>query len=100
MASSLLHNLQVLSFWGLFSFSNVFQLEEALLRGLSLIYQVLFVITCHFKLMKTYGIAIHTQNFRKKKLSKSLLYHILSGIYDSYSWRANNEMTEPKIVLS
>ena len=25
------------------------------------------------------------QNFRKKKLSKSLLYHILSGIYDSYS---------------
>ena len=40
------------------------------------------------------------QNFRKKKLSKSLLYHILSGIYDSYSSRANNEMTEPKIVLS
>ena len=48
--------------------------------GLSLIYQVLLVITCHFKLKKVYGIAIHTQNFRKKKLSKSLLYHILSGI--------------------
>lgn len=52
MASSLLHNLQVLSFWGLFSFSNVCQLEEALLCGLSLIYQVLLVITCHFKLKK------------------------------------------------
>ena len=48
--------------------------------GLSLIYQVLLVITCHLKLKKAYGIAIHTQNFRKKKLSKSLLYHILSGI--------------------
>ena len=70
MASSLLHNLQVLSFWGLFSFSNVFQLEKALLCGLSLIYQVLLVITCHFKLKKAYGIAIHTQNFRKKKLSR------------------------------
>ena len=85
MASSLLHNLQVLSFSGLFFFSNVFQLEKALLCGLSLIYQVLLVITCHFKLKKAYGIAIHTQHFRKKKLSKSLLYHILSGIYDSYS---------------
>ena len=67
MASSLLHNLQVLSFWGLFSFSNVFQLEEALLCGLSLIYQVLLVITCHFNVKKAYGIAIHIQNFRKKK---------------------------------
>ena len=52
MASSLLHNLKVLSFWGLFSFSNVFQLEEALLCGLSLIYQVLLVVTGHFKLKK------------------------------------------------
>ena len=48
--------------------------------GLSLIYQVLLVITCHFELKKAYGIAIQTQNFRKKKLSKCLLYHILSGI--------------------
>ena len=48
--------------------------------GLSLIYQVLLVITCHFKLKKAYGIAIHTQNFRKKKLSKSLLYHILVSL--------------------
>ena len=75
MASSLLHNLQVISFCGLFSFSNVLQLEEALLCDLSVIYQVLLVITCHFKLKKA------KQNFRKKKLSKSLLYHILSGIY-------------------
>ena len=64
----------------LFSFSNVFQLDEALSCGLSHIYQVLLVITCHFKLKKAYGIAIQTQNFRKKKLSKSLLHHILSGI--------------------
>ena len=48
--------------------------------GLSLIYQVLLGITCHFKLKKAYGIAIQTQNFRKKKLSKSLFNHILSGI--------------------
>ena len=48
--------------------------------GLSLIYQVLLVIKCYFKLKKAYGIAIQTQNFRKKKLSKSLLCHILSGI--------------------
>ena len=48
--------------------------------GLSLIYQVLLGITCLFKLKKAYGIAIQTQNFRKKKLSKCLLYHILSGI--------------------
>ena len=48
--------------------------------GLSLIYHVLLVITCHFKLKKAHGIAIQTQNFRKKKLSKSLMYHILSGI--------------------
>ena len=48
--------------------------------GLNLIYQVLPVITCHFKLKKAYGIAIQTQNFTKRKLSKSLLYHILSGI--------------------
>ena len=50
--------------------------------------EVLFIkyyLSCHFKLKKVYGIAIHTQNFRRKKLSKSLLYHILSGIYDSYS---------------
>ena len=67
MASSLLHNLQVLSFWGLFSFSNVFQLEQALLCGLSRIYQVLLVSTYHFKLKKAYGVAIHTQNFRKKR---------------------------------
>ena len=49
---------------------------------LSLIHQVLLVSTCHFKLKKAYGIAIQTQNFRKKKLSKSLLYRILSAIYD------------------
>ena len=42
----------------------------------------------------------HTKFQEKKKLSKSLLYHILSGIYDSCSSRANNEMTEPRIVLS
>ena len=78
MASSLLHNLQVLSFWGLFSFSNVFQLEEALLCGLSLIYQVLLVIACHFKLKNGYGIAIHTQNLRKKEIVKeSVVSHII-----------------------
>ena len=83
----------------LFSCSNVFQLKGAVLCGLSLIYQVLLVITCHFKLKKEYGIAILIKISEKKKLSESLLYHILSGIYDSCSWRANNEMTEPKIVL-
>ena len=85
MASSLFHNSQVLSFWGPFSFPNVFQLEAALLCGLSLTYQVLLVVACHFKLKKAYSIAIHTQKFRKKKLSKRLLYHILTWIYDSCS---------------
>ena len=78
MASSLSFITCKYSAFGvLFSFSDVFQLEEALLCGLSFIYQVLLVITCHFKLKKAYGIAIQTQNFRKKKLSKSLLYHII-----------------------
>ena len=45
--------------------------------GLSLIYQVLLIITFHFKLKKVYGIPIHTQNFRKKKLSENLLYLII-----------------------
>ena len=82
MAASLLHNLQVLASGVLFSFSNVFQLEEALLRGLSLIYQVLLVITCHLKLKKAYGIAIHTQNFRKKKLSNKepVVSHIIRDL--------------------
>ena len=81
MASSLLHNLQVLSFSGLFFFSNVFQLEKALLCGLSLIYQVLLVITCHFKLKKAYGIAIHTQHFRKKEIVKeSVVSHIIRDL--------------------
>ena len=80
MASSLLHNLQVLSFWGLFSFSNVFQLEEALLCGLSLIYQVLLVTARHFKLKKAYGIAIHTKFQKKEIVKESVVSHIIRDL--------------------
>ena len=34
---------------------------------LSLIYQLLLVITCHFKQKKAYGIAIHTQKLISEK---------------------------------
>ena len=55
------------------------------MHGLSLIYQVLLVITCHFKLEKAYGIAIHTKNFTRKEIVKESVVshivrdHILSG---------------------
>ena len=40
-----------------------------------------FVITCHFKLKKAYGIAIHTQNFRKKEIVKeSVVSHITGDL--------------------
>ena len=74
MASSLLHNLQVLSSGVLFSFSNVFQLEEALLCGLSLIYQVLLVITCHFKLKKAYGKGGFTRKISEKRNCERVCY--------------------------
>ena len=74
MASSLLHNCKYSASGVLFFFSNVFQLEEALLCGLSLIYQVLLGITCHFKLKKAYGLAIHPQNFRKKRNCQRVCY--------------------------
>ena len=49
--------------------------------GLSLIYQVLLVITCHFKLEKAYGIAIHTQNFtRKETVKESVVSHIFRDL--------------------
>ena len=41
----------------------------------------LLVITCHFKLKKAYGIAIHTQNFRKKEFVKeSVVSHIIRDL--------------------
>ena len=41
----------------------------------------LLVITCHFKLKKVYGIAIQTQNFRKKDIVKeSVVSHIIRDL--------------------
>ena len=49
--------------------------------GLSLIYEVLLLITCHFKLKKAYDIAIHTQNFREKEIGKeSVVSHIIRDL--------------------
>ena len=61
-------------------FPNVFQLEEALSCGLSLIFQVLLVITSPFELKRAYSIAIQTQNFRKKNFKVSVVSHYLGFV--------------------
>ena len=48
--------------------------------GLSLIYQVLLVITCHFKLKKAYGIAIHTKFQKKEIVRESVVSRIIRDL--------------------
>ena len=53
--------------------------EAALVKSLEP--QGILVITCHFNLKKANGIAIHTQNFRKKKFSKmSVVSHVIEDL--------------------